>query len=401
MADRTRNILKDGTANSRAKRRRHEIDGAELLDRVHAHLREFIAPPTPYALDAITLWIAHAHLMDAWETTPRLLVTSAEPGSGKTRVLELVAVLSPRAVEAVNVTPSYLFRKVGDEDGRPTICFDEIDTVFGPKAKDNEEIRGLLNAGHRRGAQTGRCVVRGKTVETEEIEAYCAVAMAGVGNFTPDTIVSRSVQIRQRRRAPGERVSPYRRRLHEAEGIALREELASWAAQVEGLCKSAYPSLPPEIVDRDADVWEPLIAVADAAGLEWARRARVAAVALVAETKRKAPSLGVRLLADLQKVFGDADQVSTEVILMELREMDEAPWSDLRGKPIDARGLSRLLGDYDIKSTTIRMGTSTPKGYRRVDLHDAWQRYLCELPQEPATSATAATAAPEDDGFDD
>ena len=76
----------------------------------------------------------------------------------------------PRPVEAVNVTPAYLFRKVAAEEGRPTILFDEIDTVFGPKAKDNEEIRGLLNAGHRCGAVAGRCVVRGKIIETEEIQ---------------------------------------------------------------------------------------------------------------------------------------------------------------------------------------------------------------------------------------
>ena len=89
----------------------------------------------------------------------------------------------PRPVEAVNVTPAYLFRKVADEAGRPTILFDEIDTAFGPKAKDNEEIRGLLNAGHRKGAVAGRCVVKGKTVMTEEIPAYCAVALAGLGGL--------------------------------------------------------------------------------------------------------------------------------------------------------------------------------------------------------------------------
>ena len=64
---------------------------------------------------------------------------------------------------------------------KPTILYDEIDTVFGPKAKENEEIRGLLNAGHRRGAVAGRCVVRGTIVTTEEISAYCAVALAGIG----------------------------------------------------------------------------------------------------------------------------------------------------------------------------------------------------------------------------
>ena len=93
-----------------------------------------------------------AHAFDGrWESTPRLAFLSPEPASGKTRALEASEPLVPRPVEAVNVSPAYLFRKVGT-DGRPTILFDEIDTVFGPKAKENEEIRGLLNAGHRKGA---------------------------------------------------------------------------------------------------------------------------------------------------------------------------------------------------------------------------------------------------------
>ena len=70
------------------------------------------------------------------------------------------------------------------------------------------EIRALLNAGHRRGAVTGRCVIIGKRVETEEIAAYSAVALAGIGDL-PDTIGSRSVIIDMRRRAPSERVEPF------------------------------------------------------------------------------------------------------------------------------------------------------------------------------------------------
>ena len=153
--------------------------GAALLDKVYVFLGRFVAYPSEHARVAHTLWIAHTHAMDAFESTPRLAFLSPEPASGKTRALEVTEPLVPRPVEAVNVTPAYLFRKVADEDGRPTILFDEIDTVFGPKAKDNEEIRGLLNAGHRKGAVAGRCVVKGKTVTTEEIPAYCAVALAG------------------------------------------------------------------------------------------------------------------------------------------------------------------------------------------------------------------------------
>src|SRR5262249_2272980 len=146
---------------------------------VYAFTGRFVAYPSEHAHVAHVLWIAHTHLMDAWESTPRLAFLSPEPASGKTRAIEMTELLVPNRVEAVNVTPAYLFRKVGAEQGRPTILYDEIDTVFGPRAKENEEIRGLLNAGHRKGAVAGRCVVRGKIVETEEIPAYCAVALAG------------------------------------------------------------------------------------------------------------------------------------------------------------------------------------------------------------------------------
>lgn len=348
---------------------------ADLLDRVHGYCARFIAYPVSHAAIAHVLWIAHAHAMDAWESTPRIAFLSPEPGSGKTRALEITENLVPRPVEAVNVTPAYLFRKVADEAGRPTILFDEIDTVFGPKAKDNEEIRGLLNAGHRQGAVAGRCVVRGKQIETEEIPAYCAVALAGLDDL-PDTIRTRSVLIRMRRRAPDEQVEPYRRRLHSPAGQELRDELAAWALDAEKILIRARPDMPEGIVDRDADVWEPLLAIADMAGGDWPRLARVAAVALVALSRAATPSLGIRLLSDLRDVFGDREQVPTVEILEGLHRIDEAPWADLRGKPLDDRGLARYLKKYEVKSTTIRTSTGTPKGYRRVDLHDAWQRYL-------------------------
>ena len=177
-----------------------------------------------------------------------------------------------------------------DEAGPPTILFDEVDTVFGPKARDHEDVRGLLNAGHRKGAVAGRCVVRGKTVETVEYPAYCAVALAGLGDL-PDTILTRSVVVRMRRRAPHERVQPFRRRLAEAPGHALRDRLAAWSAELRRHAGNGWPEMPDGVEDRDADVWEALLAVANAAGGEWPARARVAAVALVAESKESTPSL--------------------------------------------------------------------------------------------------------------
>src|SRR5262245_33839046 len=163
---------------------------AQILDDVHAFLGRFVVYPSKEAQDAHVLWIAHTHVMDAWESTPRIAFLSPEPKSGKTRAIEVSELLVPNAVQAINATPAYLFRKVGDDGAKPTILYDEIDTVFGPKAKENnEDIRALLNAGHRRGANVGRCVAHGNKILAEEISAYCAVALAGLG-WLPDTILT-------------------------------------------------------------------------------------------------------------------------------------------------------------------------------------------------------------------
>lgn len=368
------------------------VVGGDLLDAVHRFLGRFVAYPSEDARIAHALWVAHAHLMDAWESTPRIAFLSPEPASGKTRALEVTELLVPNPVEAVNVSAAYLFRKVGDEGGRPTLLYDEIDTVFGPKAKDNEDIRGLLNAGHRRGAIAGRCVVRGKAVETVDYPAYCAVALAGLGDL-PDTILTRSVIVKMRRRAPGERVESYRRRVHGKGGHELRDQLATWANTVRAAVTDAWPEMPDGIEDRDADVWEALLAVADAAGGDWPARARVTAVTLVTDSRESAPSLGIRLLTDLRTVFGDDDVMFTDAILTALHTLDESPWSEIGKppKPLNARGLARRLNAYGVKSKTVRDGDATRKGYTREDLADAWSRYLPPISAESDTSDTSDT----------
>ncbi len=158
------------------------------------------------------------------------------------------------------------------------------------------------------------------------------------------------------------------------------------------------PEMPEGITDRNADVWESLLAIADAAGGDWPQRARVAAVAHVALAMAGTPSLGVRLLADLRQIFGDNDAMATEDILEALRQLDEAPWADLRGKPIDSRHLANYLRPYGVASKNVRVGLSVKRGYAREDLHDPWTRYLGSPAMESATSATNATDEQTADG---
>ena len=148
--------------------------------------------------------------------------------------------------------------------------------------------------------------------------------------------------------------------------------------------------MPPGIEDRNADVWEPLLAVADAAGGSWPDRAREAAVTLVTSAREIEPSLGIRLLTDLQTVFGNAAEMPTESILRELHSLKELPWNDLKGKPLNDRGLAQRLRQYEVRPTVLAGGAQ--RGYRREDLHDAWERYLpLSLPDRSVTCVTSVT----------
>jgi hypothetical protein len=364
-------------------------NGAALLDEVEAFHRRFNVFPQEAAYVAVTLWDAHAHLLDCFDSTPRLAFLSPEPGSGKSRALEVVETLTPHPMVAVNASAAALFRAVSGGEGRPTILFDEIDTIFGPKAGDNEELRGFLNAGHRRSGVTYRCIGDGGTQTVQAFPSYCAVAVAGLGSL-PDTILTRSVIVRMRRRARNEHVEPFRARIHEHEGGKLRDRLAKWAEKVRGQVVNAWPQMPEGVTDRPADVWEPLLAVADAAGGSWPTRARAACLALVKAAQiGDKHSLGIRLLTDLRDhVLIGVDRLPTVAVLDRLNALDDAPWADLQGKPLDSRRLSRMLGEYmtadnePIASRNIRTAGGVLKGYYAEDLADAWARYCAPPPQE-------------------
>jgi len=387
-------------------------DGAHLLDMIHNFLRRFINYPNDYTHVAHTLWIAHSWFMDLWESTPRIAFLSPEPASGKSRALEVTEALVPRPVHSVNVTPAYLFRKVADPEGRPTILYDEIDTVFGPKAKENEEIRGLLNSGHRKGAMAGRCVVKGKRIETEEIPSYCAVALAGLHTL-PDTILTRSVVVHMRRRAIGETIEPWRMSINGLEAIPLKAALAEWSVAGTGLNVASAdgnvagrPLLPEGIEDRDADVWEALVGVADMAGGHWPSKSREAAVASVAAFRDEEVSLGVQLLWDIHRLFTAKAQGSSPAnvaavssdLVSNLKGIEEAPWANYGKdrKGLDTMRLAKLLRNYGIKSRNTRINAAVFKAYHGWQFEDAWVRYgtgpsgplSAEKPATPTTGAT-------------
>lgn len=368
---------------------------AALLDELHGLVAAYVILPTPEAADAVVLFIAATHAQGAWEHASRLVVKSPIKRCGKTRLQEVIAETAHRTLRTTNISPAALARSI-DEDDPPTLILDEADTVFGSKkqrAEGSEDIRGILNSGHSRGWPYVRWDANKRQLE------YCATfAMAVIGGIgdMPDTIEDRAVIISMRRRAPGEAVKQWRSRRVVPVLRDLRDRLRACIEPLVADLADVEPDLPAE--DRAADVWEPLVAVADAAGGDWSDRARKACQVLTDAGDPSEATLGERLLADLHDVFGTSDQLFTTRLLDGLHKLDEAPWGDWFGHPLNARGLAKLLRPYGIKSRNVRILDSQAKGYHRADLIDAWHRYVPHASHASHASQPGETAGQGWDG---
>ncbi len=358
--------------------------GSDVLDQVEAFATRFSAFPDEHARHAHTLWCAHSWLMDCWEHTPRLIFVSPEAGCGKTLALTVTEHLVPRPMHAGDLTPAGLYHSIDEslefKGGRPTILFDEFDTVFGT-AEDgrirNEELRRLINAGHDRHER----VVRKIGKHTKRFQLYSPMALAGkmAIDDVPATIRSRSLVVPMQRRLPGEKTDRWNRRTSAAEAEPVCWLLQSWAELVHSYALEFLgpdrPVFPMGVDDRDADVWEPLLSVAELAGGHWPERARAAAVAHVAHNGfRATPSDGIELLADLRAIF-DQRQVKA-IFTADL--LAELAGGDPRWRRLEGRTLARRLQTYGIREThrDQRIGATVRKGYRREYFEDAWSRYL-------------------------
>jgi hypothetical protein len=286
-------------------------DGADILDQLERQYRAYVAWANDHQAVAVTLWTAHTHASAASDSTPYLAIESAEPESGKTRTLEVAEHLAARAWLLVEPSEAAMFRKI--ERDRPTILLDESDALWGAKADGREGLRALLNAGYRRGATVPRVVGDGAGMTVQDFPVYGPKALAGLAGRLPRTIASRSIPIRLRRRASGERVERFRARRAAAELGPLRLRLAAWVKLVTPELEAADPDISEALSDRQADCWEPLLAIADAAGGDWPKRARAAAVELHGHDPAADPSTGVLLLAHVREAFVMRDEAGQVV----------------------------------------------------------------------------------------
>ncbi|MFJ1928837.1 DUF3631 domain-containing protein [Streptomyces sp. NPDC088131] len=364
-------------------------EGERVLSELRDQFRRYVVLPSDETLTAVTLWVAATHLQTAWQHAPRLAIVGPAKRCGKSRLLDVTTETVHDPLITVNASAAAVFRSITDTP--PTLLVDEADTLFGSVkvAEKNEDMRGLLNAGHQRNRPTLR--VSGPNHEVSKFPTFAMAALAGIGDL-PDTIMDRSVAIRMRRRRPGEKVAEFRTVRDTPVLHALRDRLVAWLAPLHATAMDLTPPMPVE--DRAADTWQLLIAIADLAGGRWPTTARSACLAMTTHEAEQDPdnsSLSIRLLGDIRRAFtaeGNPSALRTSRLLDILNQDEESPWPGYTEKGLTPRHLQILLKGYTISAANRRFpGNVQARGFTRLQFADAWERYCPESGPDSTTAA--------------
>jgi hypothetical protein len=367
------------------------VDGAELLDEIVNLLRQYIVMPDG-SPEAVALWAVLTYLIDATDILPMLGITSPDKRCGKSLLLDILAGIVHRHIPAANISPAALFRAV--EAYRPCLLIDEADTFL----EDNEELRGILNSGHRRSsAYVVRCV--GEDLEARQFSTWAPKALAKIGGL-PATLEDRAIVVNMKRKAPTESVKRYVERRERARLTELRRRCLRWAKDNTATIQRGDPADLLFLHDRANDNWRPLLAIADTVGGVWTERARESARLLSGVRDDDTQPARVQALIDIRDLFArlDTDRLSSAEIVKELAGMEDRPWSEWKhGNPVTKKQLASLLRPFGLKPTQFKEDGDKTRGYRLADFTDAFSRYIPFAPDEsvlPVPSASSGCFQP-------
>ena len=403
------------------------VSGKDLLDGLEWLMGRFVFLPR-WAAETLALWVVHTYAFHLRLVATYIGLESPEKRCGKTTLLTVLCELVNRPVVASNISSPAFFRVIAEK--RPTLMIDEADTVL----HRNKELKGILNAGcakktgyvirmasrkirSRTGLRQGPVGDEGKVhgligegveagagrdgngeggvsdagsdglgresgLQLARFSSWCPKAIATIKHL-PETLADRCIVIPMQRKAAREQCE----RLRNLKGTEWRRKCARFVMDHAAEIAGAQPEIPADLNDRAADIWEPLLALADLAGGEWPEKARNAALGLTAIAQEESP-IGA-LLLDLLVVFarqrcadgsrledGGARIFSRDLVAC-LNLCTDRPWLILRkGKVLTETWMSQQLRPYGVRPKTIWIGEKSAKGYVEGDFTDVFRRYI-------------------------
>jgi hypothetical protein len=357
---------------------RLELSPEQLFQAIKNFVTRYVAFSRPEHADVITLWIMHTWVAGCADFTPYIYLHSPVMQCGKTQVHRVVEPLVKNPLRTCNVSEAALYREI--EESHPTLLWDEIDSIFGNRksSEANENKRALLNAGYERGMTAIRMERGPGGFVRISFDPFCPKILAGIGRL-PDTIVDRSIPILIHRRLKTQACHKFRRQ-DRANAKPLHDALKTWSADpdLQKRLRETHPEVPECLTDRQEDIWEPLLAIADSIGGDVPRLARAAAETICDNEDEL--SYGTEQLAAIRKVIGDKSRITSAELMHGLWEADALPSRLLEDEKPNHKKmgswLSKFIKSYGGKpARQLKFEGQNLRGYETAELQAIFDRY--------------------------
>lgn len=332
----------------------------EIVDKVAQFIERFVFIEHKAVYPLLALWAIQTHCYKDFEYTGYIFAHSPEPGSGKSRLLEVLDSLVCKSSGLLcSLTEATLFRTA---DGG-TQLLDEVDTW-----PNRDFLRNVLNAGFARSGKVKRLEGNGKgKFKPVEFAVYAPRAMAGIGlSILHPSTRDRTFIIPMVKQKRDERREKFRPRRIEAEAVKLKAEITAWvkaeSARVRQLYDNAETAFPylSDLRDRTIDIVEPLasileVAYADTPELEAKRDELLEAIGA---TRKDGEDFAaqhailrdlVRLAGMLDPVVGNASELAAKL--------------EVSPRPTEYE-VAATLRRYGFETHSVRVGESIRKRYR-------------------------------------
>lgn len=375
-----------------------------VLRTVRQWLAQYINVVDDLDLDVLALWAAHTHVAFETYTTPRLMLDSVMPGSGKTTVLEHLQRFCLAPIQAASISSPALLARMLDKQMR-TILIDEVDRSLDPKKPGVEDLIAILNSGYKRGATRPVLVpAKGGSWDVAEMSTFSPVAMAGNAPHLPDDTRSRCIRVLLMPDIHGT-VTPSDWEEIEADAIDLGTNLAAALDSHRDEIRTARPELPAGCTGRMREKWGPLARVAAIAGGNWPHVVNdlinrdIEEVAMEREEGLLTLPPAMVLLRDMHDVWPtDEPFVSSTAVIELLVNHNPEYWGELSayGKRLTAQRMGRML----VQGAKIHSTRNAIKvrGYNRAQFVKAWRQLGITPAIEPAEPVRTVPASAEATG---
>lgn len=360
-----------------------ERGSGTVLEAVRKHLGTYLMPASDDDLDVLALWAVHTHLAAETYTTPRLLISSPMPGSGKTTVLEHLERLAPYAVSMASVSSSALIPRLIAARSEPTVLLiDEAEKALSPNRPGIDDVLGVLNSGYKvGGARPVLVPSKDDGWTAQNLPCFAPVAMAGNAPNLPEDTMQRAIQVLMFPANDGE-VEESDWEILDMPTRDLGAAIAEWADSIRDEVKRTRPPVPAGCVGRIKERWLPLKRVAVFAGGDWPERVDNM-IHSDLEQMRQDKEEGIttmrpheRLVLDIHEVYQDYpdDFLPTmETLVPALIAKHPDRWGADAKFPsgLTAQRLGRMLAKY----YSIRSARTSDKvrGYERQQFAKAWR----------------------------